>query len=129
MRQRSAPIPPAVTTTAPVVALAGTGTVMLVSLQLDGVADVPLNVTEPAPCVVPKLTPEIVTRSPTAPDVGDRLLILGATEKVTPLLMSPPTVTTTGPVVAPAGTPTVMLVALQLLGAAAIPLKVIVLDP
>lgn len=37
--------PEAVTTTLPVVALAGTGTTMLVLLQLVGVADVPLNVT------------------------------------------------------------------------------------
>jgi hypothetical protein len=37
--------PPTVTTTLPVVAANGTGTVMLVALQLVGVASVPLNVT------------------------------------------------------------------------------------
>jgi len=37
--------PLTVTTTFPVVAPAGTGTTMLVALQLVGVADVPLNVT------------------------------------------------------------------------------------
>ena len=47
----------------------------------------------------------------------------------TPLLATPPTVTTTFPVVAPAGTGATMLVALQLVGAAAIPLNLTVLDP
>src|SRR5882762_6209389 len=47
-----------------------------------------------------------------------------------PLLATPNTVTTTLPVVAPAGTNTVTLVALQALAAAAVfPLKVTVLDP
>jgi hypothetical protein len=73
--------------------------------------------------------PLIVTESPAAPDVGERLFILGATVKVTLLLASPPTVTTTGPVVEPAGTGTVMLLALQLVGVAVVPLKVTVLVP
>jgi hypothetical protein len=51
------------------------------------------------------------------------------TVKVTPLLAAPPTVTTTGPVAAPAGTGATMLVALQLVGVAAVPLKVTVLVP
>ena len=46
-----------------------------------------------------------------------------------PLLASPSTVTTTGPVAAPAGTGTAMLAALQLAGVAAIPLKATVLLP
>ena len=47
-----------------------------------------------------------------------------------PLLTCAPTVTITLPVVAPTGTVTVMLVALQALAAAAaVPLKVTVLDP
>jgi hypothetical protein len=121
--------PPAVTTTTPVVASAGTGTVILVVLQLLGVAVVPLKVTVLVPCVAPKFVPLIVTESPAAPDVGERLFILGATVKVTPLLVSPPTVTTTGPVVEPAGTGTVMLLALQLVGVAVVPLKVTVLVP
>ena len=50
------------------------------------------------------------------------------TVKVTPVLATPLTVTTTLPVVAPLGWP-VMLVALQLVGVAAMPLKVTVLPP
>ncbi len=46
--------------------------------------------------------------------------MLGGTVNVTPLLATPPTVTTTGPVVAPVGTGATMLVVLQLLGVAAV---------
>src|SRR5437762_12398199 len=46
------------------------------------------------------------------------------TVKFTPLLAIPPTVTTTLPVVAPPGTDATMLVALQLVVLAAVPLKV-----
>jgi hypothetical protein len=73
--------------------------------------------------------PEIVTEVPTTPEAGDRLSILGVTVKVTLLLAWPPIVTTTGPVVALTGTGTVMLVALQLVGVAVVPLKVTVLVP
>ena len=110
--------PPTVTTTFPVVAPAGTGTTILVALQLViVVAVVPLNVTVLVPCVEPKFVPVIVTDAPTAPDVGLRLVIVGvaSTVKLDPLLATPPTVTTTFPVVAPAGTFATMLVALQLL--------------
>ena len=65
-----------VTTTFPVIAPPGTGTTMLVALQLVGGATVPLNVTE-LPVWVPKLVPVIVTKVPTGPDVGLRLLIVG----------------------------------------------------
>ena len=51
------------------------------------------------------------------------------TAKDTPLLATPPTVTTTLPVVAAAGTGTTMLVADQLVGVAAVPLNVTVLVP
>jgi hypothetical protein len=51
------------------------------------------------------------------------------TVKLTPLLDTPPTVTTTLPVVAPAGTGTTTFVALQIVGVAAVPLNVTVLDP
>ena len=54
---------------------------------------------------------------------------MGVTVKLTPLLACPSTVTTTGPVVLPAGTGTEILVALQLVGVAAVPLKVTVLVP
>src|SRR5437660_7139804 len=46
------------------------------------------------------------------------------TVKFTPLLATPPTVTTTLPVVAPLGTDATMLVALQLVVLAVVPLKV-----
>jgi hypothetical protein len=124
--------PPAVTTTLPVVAPAGTDAAILVALQLVAVAVVPLNFTVLVPCVAPKFAPLIVTDVPTAPDVGFRLVMLGVgtgTVKFTPLLATPPTVTTTLPVVVPAGTGTAMLVALQLVAAAATPLNVTVLVP
>jgi hypothetical protein len=47
-------MPFTVTLTAPVVAALGTGATMLVSLQLVGVAAVPLKVTVLLPCVAPK---------------------------------------------------------------------------
>jgi hypothetical protein len=68
--------PPAVTTTAPVVAPLGTWTVMLVWLQpLASPTLVPLNVTVPLPWVDPKLLPVIVTTVPTAPEAGFRLVM------------------------------------------------------
>jgi hypothetical protein len=73
----------------------------------------------------------IVTDAPTAPDVGERLVILGAatTVKLFPLLATPDTVTTTFPVVAPVGTLATMLVALQLVIVAVVPLNLTVLVP
>src|SRR5439155_8682673 len=123
--------PPTVTTTFPVVAPAGTGTTMLVADQVVCVAATPLNVTVLVPLVPPKPVPAIVTAVATGPLVGDRLVIVGGTLTVnaTPLLASPPTVTTTFPVVAPAGTGTTMLVADQVVGVAAMPLNVTVLVP
>jgi hypothetical protein len=123
--------PATVTTTLPVVAPAGTGATMLVADQLAGVAVVPLNFTVLVPCVAPKFVPVIVTDVPTGPLVGDRLVTLGGgvTVKLIPLLASPATVTTTLPVVAPAGTGTPMLVADQLVGVAVVPLNVTVLVP
>jgi len=66
-----------------------------------------------------------------SPEFGVKVLMLGGTTtvKFTPLLVKPPTVTTTLPVVAPAGTGTPMLLALQLVGAAEVPLNVTVLVP
>jgi hypothetical protein len=124
--------PPTVTTTFPVVAPVGTSVTILVAVQLVGVAAVPLNLTVLVPCVAPKFAPVIVTVAPTNPDVGFRLVMLGAgtvTVKLTPLLATPPTVTTTFPVVAPVGTVTTMLVALQLVAVAAVPLNLTVLVP
>jgi hypothetical protein len=64
----------------------------------------------------------MVTDAPVVPDVGDRLLMLGAgvTVKLKPALDGadcPPSdpVTITGPLVAPVGTVAVMLVGVQLL--------------
>jgi hypothetical protein len=124
--------PPTVTTTLPVVAPAGTLVAILVVLQLVGVAAVPLKFTVFAPCAAPKFAPVIVTDTPINPEVGFKLEMLGAgagTVKLTPLLATPPTVTTTLPVVAPLGTGAVMLVALQPVGVAATPLNVTVLEP
>jgi hypothetical protein len=124
--------PPTVTTTFPVVAPAGTAAVMLVALQLVGVAVVPLNFTVLVPCVAPKFAPAIVTDVPTNPDAGFKLVMLGAgtvTVKLTPLLAAPPTATTTFPVVAPAGTVAVMLVALHAVAVAATPLNATVFVP
>jgi hypothetical protein len=121
--------PPTVTTTFPVVAPFGTGATILVALQLETVAVVPLKVTVLAPCVAPKFVPVIVTELPTAPDVGFRVEMLGETVKATPLLAIPPIVTSTFPVVAPLGTGATMLVALQLVGVAVVPLNVTVLVP
>ena len=123
--------PLAFTTTFPVVAPLGTGTAMLDALQLLGVAAVPLKVTVLEPCVEPKFVPAIVTEAPTGADVGDRLLMVGVGKivKATPLLLTPPSFRTTLPVVAPAGTGTTMLLALQLAGAAAELLNLTVLVP
>jgi hypothetical protein len=123
--------PLANTTTFPVVAPAGTVVAMLVALQLVTVAVVPLNFTVPLPWVAPKFVPVIVTAAPTAPVVTDRLVMCGATTtvKVTPLLGDPETVTTTLPVVAPLGTVAAMLVALQLVTVAVVPLNFTVLLP
>ncbi len=126
-------IPPTDTTTLPVVALDGTVTTMLLADQVSGVAAVPLNVTVLVPAVAPKLLPLIVTAVPTCPVDGERLVSVGVgvadTVNVNALLARPPTVTTTLPVVAPAGTGTTMLVADQVVGVAAVPLKVTVLEP
>src|SRR5260370_40038235 len=127
--------PPTVTTTFPVVAPAGTAATMLVGLQLVGVAAVPLKLTVLLPCDAPKFAPAIVTEVPTGPEAGLRLVMLGAepegqaTLHAIPSPSAPPTVTTTLPNVAPAGTATTMLVALQLVGVAGVPLKLTVLLP
>jgi hypothetical protein len=125
--------PPTVTTTFPVVAPVGTVTTMLVALQLVAVpAGIPLNATVLPPCDAPKFVPVIVTDVPTEPEVGLTLVMVGPevlTVNVMPLLAMPPTVTTTFPVIAPAGTVTTMLVAVQVVTEAAIPLNFTVLVP
>ena len=71
-------VPPTVTTTLPEVAPVGTSATILVAVQLLGVAVVPLKRTVLLPCVAPKFDPLMVTEVPTAPEVGDRLVIVGA---------------------------------------------------
>jgi hypothetical protein len=125
--------PPTVTTTVPLPAAAAVGTeaVIDVELQFVAVATTLLNVTVLLPCELPNPEPVIVTDVPATPDDPERLLMLGTTVKATPLLGTPPTVTTTVPLppVALAGTEAVMDVALQLVGVAATPLNVTVLLP
>jgi len=69
--------------------------------------------------------PVIVTAAPTAPEEIDRLVMLGAgtTVKLLPLLATPLALTTTFPFVAPLGTVTAMLVALQVVTVAVVPLN------
>src|SRR5207245_1541944 len=125
---KSAPLlatPPTVTITSPVVAFAGIVAKMLLTLQVIGVAGVPLSVTVLVPCDAPKFVPMIVIDVPTAPEAGTSPVIVGRmTAKLTLLLARPPTVTTTFPVVAPAGTDTAILLGLQPVGVATVPLNV-----
>jgi hypothetical protein len=124
--------PLTVTTTLPVAPPLGTGAEMLVVLHAVGVETTPLNITVLVPCVAPKFEPVITTEVPTAPDVGFKAVILGAssvTVNTTPLLATPPTVTTTLPVVAPVGTGTEMLVVLHAVGVDDTPLNFTVLVP
>ena len=116
----------------PVVAPVGTVTFIDDAPQLVTVADVPLNFTVLVPCVDPKFVPVIVTDAPTSPDVGDKLVMLGAATTVNeePLLATPLTVTTTLPVVAAVGTVATIDVAPQLvIVVAVVPLNFTVLVP
>src|SRR6266853_410965 len=123
--------PATVTTMLPLVAPAGTGTVRAGSLHAVGEAIVPLNATVLASCVTPKFVPLIETTAPTGPDPGVRKVRpgVGSTVKDQPLLDTPPTVTMMLPLVAPAGTGTVILVALHAVGVAVVPLNLTVLVP
>src|SRR5438552_2730733 len=69
--------PAALTTTFPLIAPVGTSAAMEVALQLVTVATVPLKRTVLVPCAEPKFAPAIVTDTPTAPELGDRLVIVG----------------------------------------------------
>jgi len=51
---------------------------MLVALQLVGVALTPPKVTVLVPCVAPKFAPLIATDVPTGPELGFKLVMLGA---------------------------------------------------
>jgi hypothetical protein len=123
--------PLAWTITFPDVALTGTGTLMLLSLQLIGVATLPLNLTVLVPCSAPKPLPAIVVKVPAAPVLGEILEIFGGatTVKFTPGLSTPDTVTAMLPVVAPAGTGATIFPFAQLEGVPTTPLNVRVLLP
>src|SRR5579864_1499579 len=122
--------PLAVTTTFPVVAPGGTTVAILVEDQLVTTAAVPLNPTEPTTALwlEPKFVPVMVTGLPTGPDVRERLVIfaVASTLKLDPLLFTPLANTTTFPVVAPEGTEVTILVALQLVMPAVVPLNLTV---
>jgi hypothetical protein len=108
--------PLACTITLPVVAPMGTiATILLAPQLVIVVAVVPLNFSVLEPWGEPKLAPVIVTEAPIAPEVIERLEILGVgdTVKGLPPLATPLTVTTTLPLVAPVGTTTTILVAAQ----------------
>jgi len=123
-------IPPTVTTTGPDVTPAGTGAITVIVPHVVGVAVTPLKVIVLVPWGFPNIEPLTVMLVPTAPLDGLRPVITGfVTVKVTALLAMPVTVTITGPVVAAAGTGTVMLVGLQAVGDPATPLNVTVLLP
>jgi hypothetical protein len=121
--------PLTVTTTGPLVAPLGTVTPINPAAQLVGVAETPLNVTVLVSCTVPKLFPFTDTAPPIAPEGGCRLVIMGATVKLTALLGVPLTITTTLPVVAPAGTGATMEPDAQLVGVAAPRLNITLLPP
>jgi hypothetical protein len=101
------PVPETFTEIGPVVAPGGTVADMLVDVALVTTASVPLNRTSLFAGVVLKLDPVMVTQYPDAPLAGAKPSItgFGTTVKSWVLItVSPPTVTETGPVVAPAGT-------------------------
>jgi hypothetical protein len=66
------------TSTGPVVAPEGTAVEILVLLQSDTLAGVPLNVTVLLPWLDPKFAPVMVTAAPTAAELGDKLVMAGA---------------------------------------------------
>jgi hypothetical protein len=122
-------IPFTVATTTPVVAPAGTDTAIDVGLQLLGTAGVASNVNVLVPCAGPKPDPVTVATEPTGPAVGDKVAMLGLTVKATTLLGVPLAVTSTLPVVAPAGTGTTIDPPFQLVGVAPARLNITVLVP
>src|SRR5467141_1947826 len=126
-------MPPTETTTFPLVAPTGTGATMSVLDQLVVRATMPLKSSELAlvPTVGPKFVPFTLTTVPMGPALGLTPLMFGGgvTVKGRPLLCVPPTVTTTFPVFAPAGTDVSMLVSLQEVAVAGVPPKEIVPDP
>jgi hypothetical protein len=120
------PVPLTRTEMGPVVAPEGTSTVKVVADALVTVARVPLNRTVLLAIVELKLVPVIVTVAPTAALVGVNPVIVGVgrTVKLEALTtVTPLEVTEMGPVAAPAGTVTTMVVALDEVTVALTPLK------
>ena len=107
-------IPPAVTFTAPEVAVAGTVAVINPLDHPVIVAFTLLKVTDP--CVVPNPLPLICTDVLYKPLVGLTLLTATAptVKDALLLLLAPPTVTLIGPVVADAGTAATICVSFQI---------------
>ena len=120
-------IPLTVTEIVPVVAPDGTVAVMLLADDEVTVAETPLNETLGD---TPKLEPEIITDAPAAPLEGviPEITGVGNTENCEALIPATPlTVTDIGPDVAPEGTLTVMLVEVEAVTVAGVPLNVTVL--
>jgi len=123
-------VPPGVVTEIfPVVAPLGTAAVIWVALITENVAAAPLNATAVAPV---RFVPLIVTAVPTGPDVGEKLVTVGATvtvKLVADVAVPPGVVTEIGPVAAPAGTVAVIWVALITENVAALPLNATAVAP
>ena len=119
-----------VTEILPVVAPLGTVVVIWVALFTVNAAAVPLNATAVAPV---KFVPLIATDAPTWPEVGLKLLIVGAALGTVKLPVDVATplgvVTLILPVVAPLGTVAVTFVALFTVKEAAVPLNATAIAP
>jgi len=87
------------------------------------------SVPAPATAKVPLAKLALPARPTVPTSVCDQPFGTVVTVKLTPLLFTPPTFTTTFPVVAPVGTVTVMLAAVQVLAVAWVPLNFTVLPP
>jgi hypothetical protein len=130
--------PFAVTVMGPVAATVGMTNDTFVALKLEteaGIVPPPcwFSVTTGVALFAVKFVPVTEMSVPIVAEVGLKLVIVGGgtTVNATPLLATPPTVTTTFPVVAPFGTSTAMLVGLQQVwhGVADVPLNLTVLVP
>jgi len=110
----------------PVVAPEGTVVLMLVDVAAVTTLVTPLNLITLLAAVVLKFVPAMLTTAPGAPLSGVKLTIdgVGRIEKLPELvIVTPLVVTETGPVEVPAGTVTVMDVAVEAVTVAATPLK------
>jgi len=122
------PVPLTATEIGPVVAPIGTEVVMLVGVEAVTVASVPLNRTSLSPGVALKFVPLIITDAVTAPPVGLKLEMVGVgitikLDALVTVMPVPLTATETDPVVAPVGTVVVILVAVEAVTFARVPLN------